>query len=101
MEKIRYACKTERTILNLYNNGITNPYEIAKITGYKLSTVQTSISLFGERKDRPKHNYKSCKKQTREIIERLKLGESMSQLAKEYGISRQRVHQIKEAWLED
>lgn len=45
--------------------------------------------------------YKSRKKQTLEIIERLKLGEGGSRLAKEYGISRQRVSKIKKTWLEE
>lgn len=45
--------------------------------------------------------YKCRQKQTLEIIGRLKLGEKGSRLAKEYGISRQRVSKIKKTWLEE
>lgn len=98
---IRPPCKTERAILELYEMGITNPYEIAEITNYALSTIQSSISRYTDRRSKPKHNYKPPKKQTQEIIQELKKGRRLVDIAKEYGITRQRVHQIKSAWLED
>ena len=65
---------------------------------------QKQIEIVGKRKWKTFEffiPYKCRKKQTLEIIERLKLGEVGSRLAREYGISRQRVSKIKKTWLEE
>lgn len=99
-------CKTERTIKELYESGITNPYEIAKLTGYQLSSVRTSLTKTVKR-PRPKHNYKKTrlapesKAKIESIIKDLKQGMAQVEIAKKHNCSRQYVHIIKNKYMEN
>lgn len=99
-------CKTERRIKELYDTGITNPYEIAEILGYKPSSVQSSLVRIIKR-SRPKHNYKKTKlapeskAKIESIIKELQDGIAPIIVAKNHKCSRQYVHIIKNKYMEN
>lgn len=99
-------CKTERRIKELYDTGITNPYEIAEILGYKTSTVQSSLTRI-VRRVRPNHNYKKTTRspenraKIESIIKELQEGIAPIVVAKSHNCSRQYVHIIKNKYMEN
>jgi DNA-binding NarL/FixJ family response regulator len=100
--------KTQAKVLEVYNGGKTNPYEIAEILGMNAGSVKQIIAKLkavGKIKNngRPNHNYKKRKTtdfdklcdKTREIICDLEKGLSGVAIAQKYGVSRQWVNAIK------
>lgn len=100
--------KTQERILQVYNSGITSPYEIAKKLEMHAPSVISTIGLLVrlgkiEKRTRPKHNFKKRKPtdfdklcdKTREIFCELEKGLSGGAIARKYGVSRQWVSQIK------
>ena len=86
-------------VVATYQSGMHNPYEIAETYGYKYSTVETwlkNAKLGRVRCDNGK-NWKrtECSEKTEEIIKCLESGMGMSEIAKEFGVSRQWVYIIK------
>lgn len=84
-------------ILDAYNNGMTNPYEISDVYGYKPETVKKYLRFVGVHRNRPPANWKQKEKsdKTKEILECLEKGVKMSEIAKMYGVSRQWVFIVK------
>lgn len=92
--------KTWEKVLQAYNNGITSPYDLSKMFLLKVGTVNTILSNSGLHRIRPKKNYKAYPigDKTKEIIEEIKSGETLTEIAKKYGTSRQYVHKLKEKY---
>lgn len=92
------ATRTWEKVLQAYNDGITNPYEIAELLGLKVGTINWILGNSGLNRKRPNHNYKPfpISEKTKEIIERIKNGETLSQIAKSCGVSRQYVYKVKD-----
>lgn len=90
-------------IVKMYNDGITNPYEIAEKLNYSINTVQIVLSKAKLGRERPKHNYKKTRTLTydelcdnsRKIIDLLKIGKDCTEIARMLGCTRQNVFIIK------
>lgn len=88
----------ERKLLSLYLQGITNPYELAQKTGYAIGSVSSVLYHLGIKRKRPKKNYKKKERNTMAkaiLFELLNAEKSASQIAREYGVSRQYVSELK------
>ena len=89
---------TQEKIKEAFDNGMTNPYEIAETYGLSVNYVRNAKVFLKLNNKRPSHNYKPRKKdeKTGQIKAEITLGKkSLSEIARDYGISRQRVHQLK------
>lgn len=93
--------KTWEKVLRAYNDGITNPYDIAEMFGLKVGTVNTLLSNSRLHRKRPSYNYKPLCDKTNEIITQIKSGKSLSEIAKAYGTSRQYVHIVKNKYVKE
>lgn len=93
-------------VVNVFNKGETNPYKIAEITGYKVSTVRTllngaHITIPKGKRNRPPTKISSLCELTQLIIEDIKSGEKFSQIAKNHNVSRQYVYKIKDKYVKE
>lgn len=95
------AAKTLEKVLQAYNDGITNPYDLSEMFGLKVGSVNTILSNSRLNRTRPKKNYKAYPigDKTKEIIEEIKNGKSLIGIAKKYGTSRQYVHRVKQKYV--
>lgn len=79
--------------------------EISNEYGIGIRTVRNYLSLMGVKANKPKkyesHKKRQCSAQTDAIKERIKKNEPLSEIARYYGISRQRVFIIKQRMDED
>ena len=86
-------------VREMYESGITNPYEIAETYGISVATVRhIKQNILHIKHPRPSHNYRLRKKSAKntEIKAQIRLGKkSLSQIARDFGVSRQRVFAIK------
>lgn len=85
-------------IVEEYNRGTTDKYELGKIFGISADTAQRYVSKAMGEWQRPSRNYK--KRQVNDkaiaIMEELEKGEkSLVQVARDFGVSRQYAHQLK------
>ena len=89
--------KTCGKVLQAYNDGITNPYEISNMLSLKVSTVKRILIELQLKRQRPKHNYKAKKlcDKTKEIIEEIESGKPLSEIAKSHGFSKQYVYSVR------
>jgi intein-encoded DNA endonuclease-like protein len=95
--------KISSKILNLWNNGVTNPYEIAKIVNTSKNVVYKSLTENNIKIERPKKNYRVRGKtkienlsyKTKMILKEIENGKSKIEIAKKYGVSRQWVYSIE------
>ena len=89
--------KTWNKVLQAYNDGKTNPYDIAKMFGLKVGTVNNILSNSRLNRKKPEHNYNQfpLTEKTKQIITEIQSGKSLSEIAREYNISRQYIHKIK------
>lgn len=96
MEEYRPKPKGAKIIGEQINNGITKPEEIAQITGYSLSTVRKYLSSYypSHRIRTIKHKEFHISKTTKQIMDKLNEGKRQSNIARQFGVSRQRVHTI-------
>lgn len=91
----------EAKVLEAYNEGLTNPYEIAFVAGCSVLTVGEYLRKNNIYRGHPKKNYTKRKKQERNkkaksiISELLECKKSGSQIAREYGVSKQYVSELK------
>jgi DNA invertase Pin-like site-specific DNA recombinase len=86
-------------IMEIFNSGTTDRYEIAEILGVSYRTVLNRLQKMGIHLGRPAHNHKKMpiKDTTAQIMDDIRKGEmSYSQIAKKYGVSRGRVGNIKQ-----
>lgn len=77
-----------------------NVYEIAETYGLTVNYVRKLKVEMGIKSHRPEHNYKQMAKgeKAKKIAHEIALGEkSLSQIARDFGVSRQRVHEIKKS----
>lgn len=93
-------------VVNVFNKGETNPYKIAEITGYKVTTVRTllngaHISIPRGKRNRPPTKISSLCELTQLIIEDIKSGEKFSQIAKNHNVSRQYVYKVKDKYVKE
>jgi hypothetical protein len=87
----------ERKLLSLYSQGITNPYELSQRTGYAIGSIQAILYQNGIRKKRPNKNYKKTERNILAkaiLFELLTTDKTASQIAREYGVSRQYVSEL-------
>ena len=84
-------------VVQAYKSGITNPYEIAEQYGYSHKTVQIYLTEAKLGRDRPKRNWKKIdhSEKTELIIECLENGGRVNETARQFGVTKQRVSQIK------
>ena len=92
--------KTREKVLQAYKDGITNPYELAEMFRLKPSTISSILVGLGLNRTRPKHNYKKTKKceKTETILQEIKEGNVLCEIARKHGVSRQYVHKVKKKW---
>ena len=94
--------KKENTIKMLgdaWKSGITDIKELSEMFGSTEQTTIAYLSKSGARENkRPPHNHtkKQLNKKAEAIMEVLKEGKPLSTVAKEFGVSRQYVFQLKE-----
>lgn len=81
-------------VANAYRNGMTNTREIAEVYGISLNTVYCYLSRRGIKTGRPEHNYKKDEK-TLQIVEEIKSGKGFSEIARQFGCTRQWVYLVK------
>lgn len=93
--------KTWGRVVEAYNGGITNPYELAKMFNTTKDTINTILVNSGVRRKRPKHNYKNTvmSQKTLLVVEDLKNGMESVDIQKKYGITKQWVSLIKIKYL--
>lgn len=87
--------KGDRIILTEYQKGITNIIELVNKTGYSKSSVYHCLCKF--RKTEVKnveYNGRLISKMTYDIILDLQSGKRQFELAKKYGVSRQRINNL-------
>lgn len=78
-----------------WKSGMKDPRDLAEMFGYSVNTVRRYLDKSGVREGkRPPTNYKHSPK-TNDIARQLQLGSSPTEIAKNFGVSRQYVHQIK------
>lgn len=90
-------------VMQLYNSGVTNPYEIADMTGYSFYTVRSALVKAGLDRKRPEHNYKATplkpydkiSDNSKIIVDLLEQGKGCSEIARLVGCSRQNVFVLK------
>lgn len=95
--------KISSKILNLWNNGVTSPYEIAKILNTSKNVVYKSLTENNIKIERPKKNYRVREKtkienlsyKTKMILKEIENGKSKIEIAKKYDVSRQWVYSIE------
>lgn len=87
-----------RKILALYSQGVKNPYVIAQKIGCPVTSVQSILCQNGIRRRRPKKNYKKTEINIMAkaiLFDILTTKKTISQIAREYGVSRQYVSHLK------
>lgn len=97
------ATKTWEKVLRAYNDGITNPHDLAEMFSLKVGTINTILSNSRLNRTRPKHNYKErgkCEK-TIAIIKEIQSGKPLHEIAKLHGTSKQYVHKIKNKYVKE
>ena len=84
-------------ILQAYNSGITSPYIIADMFNMNLGTVNTYLTQCKLGRTRPPQNYKKTKtcEKTQKIIEEIKTGFRLTEIAKKYNVTKQYVYNLK------
>ena len=88
-----------KSIGEAWKNGTTDIKELSEMFGYSELTTKAYLSKSGVRqKKRPPHNYKKqeLNGKAKAIMGALKEGKPMTKVAKEFGVSRQYVFQLKE-----
>lgn len=95
------ATKTWEKVLQAYNDGITNPYEIAELCDCCYGYVNTILS--NAKLGRVKRNYKQRKvcENTQAIITALKSGKRVREICAEFGVSTQYVYQVKNKYVKE
>jgi hypothetical protein len=83
--------------------GVKDPNEIAKNTGYTLGTVRYYMSIYfpSHRIRTDTYKYRLVSEKTKQIIEDLMAGDGQSNIARKFGVSRQRVAWVKKKYLGD
>lgn len=86
-------------VVDTYKSGIHNPYEIAEMHGYTVSTVRTYLSK--AKLGRPLHENgknwvkRECDERTLEILASLESGVGVNETARRFGVSKQWVSFVK------
>lgn len=81
-----------------WKNETKDPYELAKMFGISIHTIKAYLKRSGVREGkRPPHNFKKrdFNEKAIAIMCDLREGKSSGEIAKNYGVSRQYVHQLK------
>lgn len=94
---------TQAKVLQAYNDGITNPYEIAETLEIDMRYVNNILCSAKLGRVRPKRNYKQRKvcENTQAIIEQLKSGKRVREICAEFGVSTQYVYQVKNKFVKE
>ena len=94
---------TQARVLQAYNDGITNPYEIAELCGVGVGYIRNVLSQATVKIQRPKRNYKQRKlcENTQAIIDRLKSGKKVREICDDFGVSTQYVYQVKNKFVKE
>ena len=99
----RNKITAKEKIIEIYNNGTINPYDIAEISGYSFYTVRYVLSHAGLCRVRPVHNYKTTSPMpyericdnSKQIVDLLERGMGCAEIAKIVGCTRQNVFILK------
>jgi hypothetical protein len=94
---------TQARVLQAYNDGITSPYDIAKMLDMDYRYVNIILSNAKLGRKRPKRNYKQRKvcENTQAIITALKSGKRVREICTEFGVSTQYVYQVKNKFVKE
>ena len=104
MQREGFLAKRERKrgrdfVVEAYNNGMHNPYEIAELFGYTHKTVTTYLTYAKLNRPRRENGKlwvkRDCLDRTKEIIKCLESGVGVSETARRFGVTRQWVSVIK------
>ena len=89
--------RSRQILADAVNNGMTDLDELSETYGFTKSTIIAYLTNTGAKRGRPAHNPKKreLSQQTQQIISELQKGKTVAQIAKKYGLSRQRIHSIK------
>lgn len=94
---------TVQKILTAYKSGITNPYVLAETYGYSIHTINNILVGAKLQRTRPEKNHKKRKvlitENQKKIISEIQSGRSLASIARDFGVSRQRVFAIKKKHL--
>jgi transposase len=90
--------KTKRmvkAIAHAWQTETKDPNELAVMFGYAVSTINTYLQRSGVREGkRQPHNFNHCPK-TNDIVDELREGAAICEIAKKFGVSRQYVFKVK------
>ena len=94
---------TQAKVLQAYNDGITNPYEIAEMCEINWRYVNKILCGAKLGRVRPKQYYKLRKvcEITQAIITALKSGKRVREICAEFGVSTQYVYQVKNKFVKE
>lgn len=98
---------TKESLVLEYQNGETNPYEIAEKYNLSICTVRQYLGCAGLKRKRPSKNYKKREKvkmcnlseKTKTIINALNSKKSLVQIAKENNVSKQYVAKVRDKYV--
>ena len=92
----------EQLCVMAWQNGMTNPHEIAETFNIKYDCVQTYLKDAKLNRKRPTYNYKKRElpEKTRQIIIEIQQGSTLTEIAKRHGVSRQLVFNIKKNYVD-
>lgn len=108
-EKHRRAELTREIIRTAYNNGETNPYNLARTYHLSAYTVKDILVSLGLERQRPKRNYKKrnptniaklCAK-TQAICADITAGATVKEIMARYGVTRQYVSLLKKKYFKE
>lgn len=91
-------------VCNAYRNGEHNPYKLAEMFGKTHKTINQYLAMGGIKKGKAEHHWQPKPKgdKANVIIEELRKGEKTQyRIAKEYGVSRQYVNELKRGMSEE
>lgn len=93
-------------IINVFNKGETNPYQISEITGYSVNTVRTvlhnaHIPIPKSKRKRSPTDVNTLCQLTQTIIREIESGEPCSEIAKYYNVSRAYVYKVKQKYVKE
>jgi DNA-binding CsgD family transcriptional regulator len=83
-------------VVNAYNSGITDFDELSAMFGFKHGYIRWCLQVAGVKRPRPKKYNTTINELAMEIMQEIATGKkTQSQIATEFGVSRQYVNQLK------
>lgn len=92
----------EQLCVMAWQNGMTNPHEIAETFDINYNCVQTYLKDAKLQRKRPSTNYKkrNAPERRQQIIQALNDGKSNAEIARQFGVTRQWVYTIRKKYVD-